>query len=47
MSSPYVVENLAAITVKVGAQAELVYAGVILPGLYQLNIRVPNGVPAG
>jgi uncharacterized protein (TIGR03437 family) len=48
LPSPYVVENLAAITVKVGGtQAELVYACVILPGLYQLNIRVPNGVPPG
>jgi uncharacterized protein (TIGR03437 family) len=30
-----------------GATAEVLFAGLTTPGLYQLNVRVPQGVPEG
>jgi uncharacterized protein (TIGR03437 family) len=48
LDSTYPVEDLSRVSVLVGAMpAEVLYAGMIMPGLYQVNIRVPNGVAAG
>ena len=30
-----------------GIQANLAYAGLVAPGLYQLNVVIPSGLPAG
>ena len=48
LDRPYAVEDLSAVQVKIGGlEAEVAYAGVILPGLYQLNIKAPGGVGSG
>jgi uncharacterized protein (TIGR03437 family) len=44
----YPVPDLAQISVLIGGKpATVPYAGMTYPGLFQINVQVPNGVPAG
>ena len=46
VSSPYALANRATILIG-GIQADVTFAGLIAPGLYQFNAKVPSGVPSG
>jgi uncharacterized protein (TIGR03437 family) len=44
----YPLPDLSQISVLIGGKpATVLYAGMTYPGLFQINIQVPNGVPAG
>jgi uncharacterized protein (TIGR03437 family) len=48
LSRPYPVADLSRIGVRVGDRpADVLFAGLVAPGLWQVNIRVPNGAPGG
>ncbi len=48
LSRPYPVADLSRIAVRVGDRpAEVLFAGLVAAGLWQINIRIPEGVPAG
>jgi uncharacterized protein (TIGR03437 family) len=48
LSTAYPVPDLARVQVTVGGQpAQVVFAGLVAPGLFQVNIRVPEGVASG
>jgi len=47
-SIPYPVSNLGDVLVMINGQlAQVLFAGVTSPGLYQLNVVVPDGLPLG
>lgn len=48
LTKAYAIEDLTKVSVTVGGvRAEVQYAGLIAPGLYQVNIRVPEGIGEG
>lgn len=48
LSRPYPVADLSRIAARLGDRpAEVVYAGLVAAGLWQVNIRVPDGTPVG
>lgn len=48
LSRPYPVADLSRFAVRLGDRpAEVVYAGLVAAGLWQVNIRVPDGLPVG
>ncbi len=48
LTTAYPVPNLSTITVLIGGKPAIVgFAGMTYPGLFQINIQVPSGVPAG
>lgn len=48
LASAYPVEDLSRVSVTAGVvPAQVLYAGMVMPGLYQVNVRVPVGVAAG
>ena len=47
-TAAYAVQDLSKVTVLVGGKpASVLFAGMTYPGLFQINIQVPNGIPAG
>ena len=48
MSTAYPVADVSKLKVMVGGKAaEIGYAGMISPGLYQINVRIPDGIASG
>ncbi len=48
LSSAYPVADLSQLQVTIGGvPASVLYAGMVYAGLYQVNIQVPGGIPAG
>ena len=48
LTAAYTVQDLSKVTVLVGGKpASVLFAGMTYPGLFQINIQVPNGIPAG
>ena len=44
----YPLHDLQSVQVTIGGQsAQVLYAGLVSPGLFQINVRVPDGAPAG
>ena len=48
LSTAYPVSDLSQVSVTIGGIASLVtYAGLTYPGVFQVNIQIPSGIPAG
>ena len=48
LTKPYPISNPSSVSVSVGGQPAVVqFAGMTMPGVFQVNIQVPAGIPSG
>jgi uncharacterized protein (TIGR03437 family) len=48
LTTAYSVQDISLVSVLIGGiPANVVFAGLTYPGVFQINIQVPNGIPAG